>query len=103
MRIHEVTIENFRGIEKKRFSFCEPGTDTPRRLSVLLGPNMSGKTTVLDALHLAYEVAASPAMPKLRPKFNPTDPSLRRDPNLPIRVTLRFSLQPSELDALREL
>lgn len=103
MRIHDVTIENFRGIEKKRFSFCEPGTDTPRRLSVLIGPNMSGKTTALDALHLVYEVAASPTVPKLRPEFNPTDPSLRLDPSLPIRVALRFSLQPSELDALREL
>lgn len=103
MRIHDVTIENFRGIEKQRFSFCEPGTDTPRRLSVLLGPNMSGKTTVLDALHLAFEVVSNLADPKLRPDFNPNDPALRNDPHMPIRIGLRFSLQPGELDAIREL
>ncbi len=103
MRIHDVTIENFRGIEKQRFSFCEPGTDTPRRLSVLLGPNMSGKTTVLDALHLAFEVVSNLANPKLRPDFNPYDPALRNDPHMPIRIGLRFSLQPGEPEAIREL
>ena len=103
MRIHDVTIENFRGIEKKHFSFCEPGTDTPRRLSVLIGPNMSGKTTVLDALHLAFEVVSNLKEPKLRPDFNPYDAALRCDPQLPIRVALRFSLQQGELEMIREL
>jgi AAA domain, putative AbiEii toxin, Type IV TA system/AAA ATPase domain len=104
MRIHDVTIENFRGIEKKRtFNFCEPGTDTPRRLSVLVGPNMSGKTTVLDAVHLVYEVVSNLHAPKLRPDFNPDDPALRADPHLPVRIGLRFSLLPDELQAVREL
>lgn len=103
VRIHDVTIDNFRGIEKKRFSFCEPGTDTPRRLSVLVGPNMSGKTTVLDALHLVFEVVSNLKEPKLRPDFNPSDSALRSDPHLPIRIGLRFSLHPGELDAIRDL
>lgn len=103
MRIHSVNIENFRGIERKRFSFCEPGTDTPRRLSVLLGPNMGGKTTALDAVHLVFEVVSNLKEPNLRPGFNPNDPALRPDPHLPIRIGLRFSLHPGELDAIREL
>lgn len=103
MRIHDVTIENFRGIEKKRFSFCEPGTDTPRRLSVLIGPNMSGKTTVLDALHLAFEVVANLKDPKFRPDFNPSDPALRPDPHMPVRITIRFSLHHGEIEAIHEL
>jgi len=103
MRIHGVTIENFRGVEKRELSFCEPGTDTPRRLSVLIGPNMCGKTTVLDALHLAYEVVANLNAPRLRHDFNPNDPALRPDPHQPIRVTLRFSLHPGELEAIRDL
>jgi energy-coupling factor transporter ATP-binding protein EcfA2 len=103
MRIHDVTIENFRGIDKKHFSFCEPGTDTPRRLTVLVGPNMSGKTTLLDALHLAYEIVANLSEPKLRRELNPSDPALRPDPHQPIRIKLRFSLHPGELDAINEL
>jgi hypothetical protein len=103
MRIHGVTIENFRGIEKRDISFCEPGTDKPRRMSVLVGPNMCGKTTVLDALHLAYEVVANLNAPKLRHEFTPSDPALRPDPHQPIRIKLRFSLQPGELEAIRDL
>ena len=103
MRIHGVTIENFRGIEKRDISFCEPGTDTPRRLSVVVGPNMCGKTTVLDALHLVYEVVANLNAPKLRQEFNPNDPALRPDPHQPIRIKVRFSLQPGELEVIRDL
>lgn len=105
MRVHDVTIENFRGIERRTFRFCEPGTDTPRRLSVLIGPNGSGKTTVLDALHLAYEVVSNIRDPerRLRPNFNPADPTLRPDANLPIRINVRFSLQPGELEAIHDL
>ncbi len=103
MRIHDITIENFRGIEKQRFSFCEPGTDTPRPLSVLLGPNMSGKTTVLDALHLVFEVVSNLKDPKFRPDFNPSDPALRNDPSMPITIGLRFSIKPGERDTIDEL
>lgn len=103
MRIHEVRIENFRRVEKERFTFCEPGTDSPRRLSVLVGPNMSGKTTVLDAIHFAFEIVSNLDSPKLRPEFDPSNVSLRPDPQLPIHIRLRFSLHPDELTAIQEL
>ena len=103
MRIHDVTIENFRGIEKRRFSFCEPGTDTPRRLSVLIGPNTSGKTTVLDAVHLVFEVLSNPVRPAFQIGFNPTDPALRPDPRAQIHIGIRFSLHPGEYEAIVEL
>jgi len=44
MRIRQVTITRFRGIEHLRF---EPGPRT-----VILGPNNAGKSTVLEALDL---------------------------------------------------
>jgi energy-coupling factor transporter ATP-binding protein EcfA2 len=103
MRLHSVGIENFRGIVKHDFSFCEPGTDKPRRLTVLVGPNMSGKTTVLDAIHLAFEAVSHLDHPNLRPDLNASDPGLRPDPHLPIRIRLRFSLDPVELQALQGL
>ena len=104
MRIHDVTIQNFRGIDKlRRFSFCEPETDEPRRLTVLVGPNMSGKTTILDAIHLLFEVIANLGNPNFRDDFNPYDVTLRPDPHFPIRIGLRFSLQPGEYEAIAEL
>jgi energy-coupling factor transporter ATP-binding protein EcfA2 len=103
MKIHELTVENFRGIEKRRIDFCEPTTGLPRRLSVLVGPNTCGKTTVLDAVHLAFEAFSNLKEPRLRPDLSAHDPALRPDPVLPIRIGLKFSLQPDELTAIAEL
>jgi energy-coupling factor transporter ATP-binding protein EcfA2 len=42
--IHKLTLQNFKGIESAELSF--------ERLTVLVGPNASGKTSVLQALDL---------------------------------------------------
>lgn len=47
MRIHEVLIENFRGIRKMEWR-PNPG------LTALIGPGDSGKSTILDALGLLF-------------------------------------------------
>lgn len=46
MRIRTLRIQNFKGIESREFAF-------PRRFTVLIGENATGKTTVLDALAVA--------------------------------------------------
>ena len=43
MKINHIRIQNFKGFEDKEFSF-DP------HMSVLIGDNASGKTSVLDAL-----------------------------------------------------
>lgn len=82
--------------------FCDP-TNEPRPLTLLVGPNMSGKTTVLDAIHLAYEAVRNLKSPSFRPGFDPSDPTLRPNRNEPIEVELRFSLHPGEWEAMNEL
>ncbi|MFL5349304.1 MAG: AAA family ATPase, partial [Hyalangium sp.] len=42
--IHRLTLKNFKGIESAELDL--------ERLTVIVGPNASGKTTVLQALHL---------------------------------------------------
>ena len=103
MRIHEVKIQNFRRIDEQLFGFCDPGSEQPRRLTVLVGPNSSGKTTVLDAMHLVFEAISNLDHPKFRPDLHPSALGLRPDPSLPIRIQLRFSLAPVELEAIRGL
>ncbi|RLE62584.1 MAG: hypothetical protein DRJ47_10440, partial [Thermoprotei archaeon] len=46
MMIKKVTLRNFRGIAKGEIDL-EP-------LTILVGPNNSGKTTILEALLLAH-------------------------------------------------
>lgn len=52
IKISELEITNFRGIEHLNLSFRDP-KGTPTSLVVLAGPNGCGKTTVLEAILLA--------------------------------------------------
>lgn len=101
MRIHSVRIDNFRCLRDFSLSFCD-ATGAPRPLTVLVGPNMSGKTTVLDALHLVYECVANARQPAVA-SFDAGSPMVRRDPNLPIAVDLAFSLHDGEWDTIDKL
>ena len=102
MRIHRIQIDNFRGLSNFTLSLLDPA-GKPRPLTILVGPNGSGKTTTLDALHLAYAMVANFGSPKLRPDFNPDSPTLRRDPNQPITIDIEFSLQQGEWEAINDV
>jgi hypothetical protein len=102
VRLHRVEIGNFRRHEHLVVDFCDP-SGKPRPLTLLVGPNMSGKTTVLDAVHLAYEAVLNHKSPSFRPGFDPSDPTQRPDPNRPIEVELAFSLHEGEWETMAEL
>lgn len=46
--IHKLILKNFKGIESAELDL--------ERLTVIVGPNASGKTTILQALHLLLEL-----------------------------------------------
>ena len=49
MKIHSLTIQNFRAIEKISIDFTNKRSQ-PRRVTLIVGPNGSGKTSILDAI-----------------------------------------------------
>jgi len=100
MRLHRVEIENFRCFRDRFVLDLLDGEDRPRPLTVLVGPNSSGKTTVLDGIHLAHAAVGNAREPQFRAGLDPSDPTLRPDPNQPIEVELRFSLDEDEWEAL---
>lgn len=102
MRVHSVRIDNFRRLRSFSLSFDEE-SGNPRPLTVIVGPNMSGKTTILDSLHIAYEAMADPSRVQFRPGLKADDPSLRPDPTQPIRIDLTFSLDAIEHQTAVEL
>jgi DNA replication and repair protein RecF len=55
MHLTNLTVENFRAYERARFEF-------PPGLTVVLGPNASGKTTLLEAINL-LATTTSPRAP----------------------------------------
>jgi energy-coupling factor transporter ATP-binding protein EcfA2 len=102
MKLHRIQVENFRRFKKYAVDLLGPDGN-PRPLTVVVGPNMSGKTTLLDAVHLAYEAIANARKPRWRPGLDPADPTLRPDPNQPIEVSIELSLHEGEYEALRRL
>jgi hypothetical protein len=102
VRLHRVRVENFRCIRQRELNLLDPD-GLPRPLTLLVGPNMSGKTTLLDAIHVAYEGIANARDPKWHPGLDPGDPTLRPDPNQPIEVAIDFSLHDGEYEALGRL
>jgi len=102
VRLHRIQVENFRRLKKLEVDLLGPDGN-PRPFTVVVGPNMSGKTTLLDAVHLAYEAIANARKPGWRPGLDPADPTLRPDPNRPIKVSIDFSLHDGEYEAMRAL
>ena len=56
MKVTSALIENFRHIERLELDFTD-SVGRVRDVSVIVGPNTSGKTTVLDALAIALGLA----------------------------------------------
>lgn len=104
MKLAKVRIENFRHLGTTGSPVELDFTDSlgrPRDLVLLVGPNTTGKTTILDAI--AAALGPSLEMPTLRPDFVRSPRSIVRKGELFARVTcwLRFSSE--EIQATREL
>ncbi|NMO14794.1 ATP-binding protein [Pyxidicoccus fallax] len=57
MQLTHLRIENFKGIAQLEIPFIKEGTKQVRPLTMLLGDNGSGKTTVLQAMALTLSLA----------------------------------------------
>lgn len=72
-----------------------------RDVSVIVGPNTSGKTTVLDALAVALGLVTE--LPYGRPSFVLSPPTIVHRGALQARVTCRVRFSPEEIEAIRRL
>ena len=106
MRLTQLVVKNFRALEDVSVSFDRP-------VSIIVGPNAIGKTTVLEAIRLLKAVlaprtsnetnqvlvslgATSPHFPQ---RIN--YPAIAGLPEQPISITSRFALSMDELIYLR--
>src|SRR5205085_1293339 len=97
-------IENFRHLGNNgkplEFDFTD-FLGRVRDLTLLVGPNASGKTTVLDAIAAALEPTLE--MPALRPGFPRSPRMVVPRGALHARVTCWLRFTPEEITATREL
>jgi predicted ATPase len=99
MKVASAVIENFRHIERLELDFTD-SVGRVRDVSVIVGPNTSGKTTVLDALALALGLPTE--LPYSRPDFVLTPRVVRRGA-LQTRVTCKVRFSPDEIAATQAL
>jgi putative ATP-dependent endonuclease of OLD family len=84
MQLSKITIENFRGIKHAEIELC-------RDITVLIGENNVGKTTILEALHFCLDIVKSDK------SCNFTEFDFYRDQKIdklsacpPIKLTIEF-------------
>src|SRR5438132_13554734 len=104
MKLAKLQIENFRHLGCRDQAFVLDFTDAVgqvRDFTLLVGPNASGKTTILDAI--AAAMAPGLGLPTLRADFtlSPRRVVCRGALNAKVTCWLRFS--PEEIKATREL
>ncbi|HSP79896.1 MAG TPA: ATP-binding protein, partial [Myxococcaceae bacterium] len=102
MQLTHLHIQNFKGITELDLPLLEEGTDRPRPLTMLLGDNGSGKTTVLQAIALTLSLATRQT-PEPSRLLWPGFRAERVSSQGPTRVELDVRFEPDELAATEEL
>jgi predicted ATPase len=104
VKLAKIAIEDFRHLGTSSdplvISFTDP-LDRVRDFTLLVGPNTSGKTTILDAIALA--LGRSVGMAALRPDFNLSPRTVVRRGELHARVTCWLRFSPEEIAATRNI
>lgn len=100
MKVASAVIENFRHIEHMELDFTD-SVGRVRDVSVIVGPNTSGKTTMLDALAIGLGFITE--LPYSRPDFTLSPPSIVRRGTLQARVTCYVRFSAEEIETTRQL
>lgn len=100
MKIARAVIENFRHIKRLELDFTD-SLGRVRDTCLLIGPNTSGKTTILDAL--AVSVGLSTELSYGRPGFELSPRNIVTKGSLYTKVTCWVRFSPDEISATQEL
>ncbi len=65
MKLHSLEIENFRAIKHLELDFTDK-LSRPRLMTLIVGPNGSGKTSIFDAIDIVVKTAEDGQNPQLR-------------------------------------
>lgn len=100
MKLERITIENFRGIERLELDLQDE-LERVRDVVPIVGPNASGKTTILDAITLCLGPVTE--LWTIRPDLAVSPESLVRRGSLRARVTCTVRFSDAEIARTKEV
>lgn len=104
MKLHTLDIYNFRAIERTKTPFTFTNSlSQPRSISLIVGPNGSGKTSIFDAIQLVVRSMENPREPRLREGLEFTYADIVRGRGKHARIIFEFSIEDEEAQAINHV
>jgi predicted ATP-dependent endonuclease of OLD family len=101
MKLHSLQIKNFRAIDHLDLDFTD-SLSRPRSISLIVGPNGSGKTSILDAIQVVVRTLENPYQPHLRAGLEWSTAQLVRGRGTQAQIEFEYSILEDEANAINE-
>ncbi|MFO5475894.1 MAG: AAA family ATPase [Dolichospermum sp.] len=102
MKLHTLEIKNFRAIEDISLDFTDL-LGRPRSMNLIVGLNGSGKTSILDAIHVVVKVFEKPQNPELREGLEYNVQQLVKGRGNIAQITFEYSIEKDEAEAINDV
>ncbi|TGO02497.1 ATP-binding protein [Candidatus Thiomargarita nelsonii] len=102
MKIHTLKIQNFRAIENSAFDFTD-SLSKPKKINLIVGPNGSGKTSILDAILMLVRLLENPSHPRLRSALEFSVAQIVRGSGRQAICEFEYSIEKDEACAINEV
>ena len=106
MKLHSLKIQNFRAIEHSGKLDFTDSLSKPRAVTLIVGPNGSGKTSILDAIQVVVKCLENPQHPELREGLEFSVQQLvysNSRVNKHARIEFEYSIEQDEALAINEV
>jgi len=102
MKIHTLTIKDFRAIEELSIDFTN-NLSQPRPVTLIVGPNGSGKTSILDAILMVVRTSENSKNPRLRDGLEFSPAQLVREGGKNSEIQFEYSIEKDEALKINEV
>ena len=102
MKLHSLEIANFRAIKHLSLDFTDY-LSRPQGINLIVGPNGSGKTSILDAIHLTLKIFENPREPELREGLEYSPQQLVKGRGNIAEIVFEFSIDNEEAEAINQV